>query len=121
MITAVASQLRTTDPAATIHFYTGTLGFTVDFVYEKFYADIRIGNHAIHLKRVDAADPSIAHVEEGGHLHLYFQTTGVAIFAEQLKRKGMAIVRDVHDTPWGTRELVVLDDQGHTRYFGEAL
>jgi hypothetical protein len=38
--------------------------------------------------------------------------------AEALERRGVALVRDVHDTPGGTRELVIRDDQGHTVYFG---
>lgn len=120
-ITAIAPQLRTTDLSATIRFYTEKLGFTVDFVHEDFYAGIRIGHHAIHLKRVDVADPSIPYVDEGGHLHLYFETAGVAAFAERLKRDGVALERDVCETPWNTREFVIRDDQGHTLYFGEAL
>jgi hypothetical protein len=28
-------------------------------------------------------------------------------------------VRDVHVTPWGTKELVIKDNQGHTLYFGQ--
>jgi uncharacterized glyoxalase superfamily protein PhnB len=28
-------------------------------------------------------------------------------------------VTALHDTPWGTREFVIKDDQGHTLYFGE--
>jgi len=31
------------------------------------------------------------------------------------------LVEDVHETAWGTRELVIRDDQGHTLYFGERL
>jgi hypothetical protein len=27
----------------------------------------------------------------------------------------------VTDTPWGTREFVIKDDQGHTLYLGERL
>jgi uncharacterized glyoxalase superfamily protein PhnB len=38
---------------------------------------------------------------------------------ENLKAKGVTLVRTVHDTPWGTREFVINDDQGHTLYFGE--
>jgi hypothetical protein len=31
------------------------------------------------------------------------------------------LVEDVHETPWGTREVVLHDDQGHTLYLGEPL
>jgi len=36
-----------------------------------------------------------------------------------LKKKGVRLVKDVHETPWGTREFAVKDDQGHTLYFGQ--
>jgi hypothetical protein len=28
-------------------------------------------------------------------------------------------MKELHETPWATRELAVKDDQGHTLYFGE--
>lgn len=88
-ITGVIPQLRTTDLPASIRFDTETLGLTLAFRYEDFYAGIRDGDSVVHLKRVDEADPSIAFVE------------------------------DVHDTPWGTTEFAIKDDQGHTLYVGQ--
>lgn len=125
-INAITLQLRTIDLAASIRFPGGTLGFTVDGVYEDSYAGVRVGSHAIHLKRVDAAEPSIAYVEEGGYLHLDLETTGVAEFADRLKRKDVAIAKGMHETPWSAGEFsagefVVLDDQGHTCRSGEAV
>jgi uncharacterized glyoxalase superfamily protein PhnB len=34
--------------------------------------------------------------------------------AERLKENGVEFVKDVHDTDWQTREIVLHDDQGHT-------
>jgi catechol 2,3-dioxygenase-like lactoylglutathione lyase family enzyme len=118
-ISGIIPQLRTTDLAASIEFYTGTLGFTLEFRYEDFYASVRSGPHAVHLKLIDAPDPSIDFVEREEHFHLYFQTADVAAVAAALKRKGVRLDRDVHATAWGTRECVLKDDQGHTLYFGE--
>ena len=67
------------------------------------------------------ADPSIAFVDDGGHLHLYFETEGIAELGERLKETDVQIVEDVHETAWNTREIVIHDDQGHTLYFGESL
>ena len=120
-ITGISPQLRTTDMASTVSFYTEKLGFTVEFNYQDFYAGVRAGDQVIHLKLVDEKDPSISFVDEGGHLHLYLETNGVADFADQLKSRGIPMVKDVHETPWGTREFVIHDDQGHTLYFGESL
>ena len=120
-ITRIATQLRTTNMASSIRFYTEKLGFALDFNYEDFYAGLRIGEHSIHLKLVDEKDPSIEFVEHGGHLHLYFETAGVADLAADLKAKGVELERDVHETAWQTREMVVRDDQGYTLYFGEPI
>ncbi len=117
----ITPQIRTTDMASSVLFYTQALGFAVEFNYEDFYVGLRSGDRSIHLKFVDEKDPSIPYVEEGGHLHLYFATESVADLAEQLKAKGVPLVKDVHETAWQTREFVINDDQGHTLYFGEPI
>jgi catechol 2,3-dioxygenase-like lactoylglutathione lyase family enzyme len=118
-ITGIIPQLRTTDLAASIRFYTEVLGCTLEFHYEDHYAGLRAGNSAFHLKQTCERDPSIDDVAEGGHFHLYFATPGIAAFAATLKSRGVALEKGVHETPWGTREFVLRDDQGHTLYFGE--
>ncbi len=120
-VTGLVPQLRTTDMASSIRFYTEKLGFSVEFNYQGFYAGLRAGNQVVHLKLVDDKDPSLTWVDEGGHFHLYLNTTGVADFADQLKARGVPLVKDVHETPWNTREIVIHDDQGHTVYLGEPL
>jgi catechol 2,3-dioxygenase-like lactoylglutathione lyase family enzyme len=118
-ISGVIPQLRTTDLAGSIRFYTTQLGLTLEFQYEDFYAGIRAGAQTFHLKLVDTTDPSITFVDRGDHFHLYFETDDVAAAAAALKQKGVRLVKDVHETPWGTREFVIKDDQGHTLYFGQ--
>jgi len=120
-ITGIIPQIRTTDLASSVRFYTEKLGFSVEFNYQDFYVGLRSGGQLIHLKLVDEKDPSIAYVDEGGHIHLYLETEGVADFAAQLKANGVPLVKDVHETPWNTREVVIHDDQGHTLYLGESL
>lgn len=118
-IVNVIAQLRTTDLAASIRFYTTQLGFTLEFQYEDFYAGVRAGRHVIHLKLVDDADPSIAFVARDEHFHLYLETDDVVAAADRLRCTGVRFEREVHETPWGTREFVIRDDQGHTLYFGQ--
>jgi len=117
----IIPQLRTIDLSRTIEFYTSTLGFTLEFSYDDFYAGVRLGEALVHLKRVDVPDPSIEYVAEGGHLHLYIQVEDVAAVAASLRGRGAQMVDDVHETPWHTRECVIMDDQGHTLYFGQPL
>jgi catechol 2,3-dioxygenase-like lactoylglutathione lyase family enzyme len=120
-VIGVVAQLRTTDLAASIRFYTNTLGLTLEFQYQDFYAGIRAGSQVFHLKLVDGADPSVEYVDQGDHFHLYLEVDDAAEIAKALARKGVRLVRPVTDTPWGTREFVIKDDQGHTLYVGERL
>jgi Predicted enzyme related to lactoylglutathione lyase len=120
-ITHIIPQLRTTDLAASIAFYTKVLGFTLEFQYEDFYAGVRTGDYLLHLKLSDSADPSVAFVREEGHFHLYFQVTDIRTTAAELRRHGVRLIRDVHETAWNTRECIIEDNVGHTLYFGEPL
>jgi catechol 2,3-dioxygenase-like lactoylglutathione lyase family enzyme len=118
-ISRMIPQLRTTDLAESIRFYTEVVGLTLEFQYQDFYAGIRAGDQIFHLKLVDEKDPSIEYVEKGEHFHLYLETDDASATAAALKKKGVRLVKDVHETAWGTCELVIEDDQGHTLYFGE--
>jgi catechol 2,3-dioxygenase-like lactoylglutathione lyase family enzyme len=119
-ISSAIAQLRTTDLAESIRFYTTKVGLTLEFRYQDFYAGIRAGSQLFHLKLSDEKDPSIAFVDKGEHFHLYLETDDASEAAAVLKSKGVPLVKDVHETAWGTREFVIKDDQGHTLYFGES-
>ena len=118
-VARIVAQLRTTDLEGSIRFYTALPGFELAFRYDDFYAGIRAGAQVFHLKLVDAKDPSIEVVSRDEHFHLYFDTPDVMAAAEDFRRAGVRLAKDVHDTPWGTREFIVRDDQGHTLYFGQ--
>ena len=120
-IWSAIAQLRTRDLTESIKFYTTKVGLTLEFQYEDFYAGIRAGSQLFHLKLVDEKDPSIEFVDKGGHFHMYLETDDASAAATALRRNGVPIVQDVHETAWGTREFVIKDDQGHTLYFGESL
>jgi catechol 2,3-dioxygenase-like lactoylglutathione lyase family enzyme len=118
-VLAVATQLRTTDLAQSIRFYTDVLGLTLEFQYQDFYSGIRAGDQVFHLKLVDDRDPSIDFVERNDHFHLYLQVADARAAVDSLVRKGVPLVKPLADTAWGTREFVIKDDQGHTLYLGE--
>ena len=118
-ISGVIPQLRTTDLAASIDFYTTKIGFTLDFQYEDFYAGLRAGDQVVHLKLIDEPDPSIEFVAQGEHFHLYIETDDASAAADSFRHNGVDLVKDVHETAWGTLEFIIRDDQGHTLYFGQ--
>jgi catechol 2,3-dioxygenase-like lactoylglutathione lyase family enzyme len=119
LITRITPQLRTLDLDSSIRFYTEIVGLALQFRYSDFYAGIGAGDQLFHLKLVDAPDPSIPYVQHDDHLHLYLGTDDVDAVAERLKAKGVALQQEPKNTAWQTRELVFLDDQGHTIYVGQ--
>ena len=117
-VLTITPQLRTTDLDRSIRFYTGRVGLELEFRHADFYAGIRSAGGSFHLKLVDSQDPSIAFVNEGGHLHLYLGVADVDAFGERLRASGVELIQSPCNTDWGTRELVFHDDQGHTIYAG---
>jgi catechol 2,3-dioxygenase-like lactoylglutathione lyase family enzyme len=120
-ITGLAPQLRTTDLDASIHFYVEKLGFTLGFRWDDFYAGICAGDAEFHLKLVDTPDPSVAYVAQGDHVHLYFHVDDLDALHEGLTARGVAVLAGPVEREWGTREIILRDDQGHTLYFSQSL
>lgn len=119
-VTSVVPQLRTTDIEASIRFYTETLGFDLGFRYEDFYAGVRIGDFEIHLKLVDNEDPSVPFVREGGHLHFFILIDDPVSYAETLKSRGVALVREPFTTSYSIDEFIIEDNQGYRLHFAKA-
>jgi hypothetical protein len=69
----VFGQLRTTNLAESIRFYTTKVALTLEFQHQDLCAGIRAGNQLFHLKLSDKKDPSIEFVEKGEHFHLYLR------------------------------------------------
>ena len=118
-VTGVITQIRTTDLEESIDFYVSKLGLELEFRFEDFYAGIKAGDQSFHLKRVDEKDPSIDFVSEGDHLHLYFATDDLEAKAKEIEENGVAFLKEIGETAWGTREFYVSDSQGHVLCFGQ--
>jgi len=118
-MTRIIAQLRTTDLEESIEFFTTKLGFDLDFRYQDFYAGIRYDDQIFHLKLADEAEPNISFVEQNEHFHLYFDIDDIAAVADQFRNNGVFFVMDIRETPWGSKEFAVRDNQGHILYFGQ--
>jgi catechol 2,3-dioxygenase-like lactoylglutathione lyase family enzyme len=119
-ISSAIAQLRTTDLAESIRFYTTKVGLTSSSSTRTFTQVFGRVINSFTQKLVDEKSPSIEFVDKGEHFHLYLETDDVEAAANTLKRNGVRLVKDVHETAWGTREFVIKDDQGHTLYFGQS-
>ena len=118
-IQKIASQIRVTDLECSIAFYTRTLGFTLAFRFEDFYAAVDHGEHRLHLKLVDDTDPSVEFVRRGEHLHLHITVDDLATSFDQIKAADITIALPITERPWGLSEFVVEDPDGHTIYFAQ--
>ena len=118
-VSGVITQIRTTDLDESIEFYVSKIGLELEFRYEDFYAGVKAGDQVFHLKLVDEKDPSIDFVSKGDHLHLYFTTYDLESKAKQLDENDVSFLKRISETPWGTREFAVKDNQGHILYFGQ--
>ena len=83
-ITGIVAQLRTTDMASSIRFYTEKLGFSVEFKYQDFYAGIRAGSQVFHLKLVDEKDPSIPYVSSRCRFAVLFMAQAATMHGIEL-------------------------------------
>ena len=123
MIDRVVSQVRVRRLETALQFYEAGLGGNRLFVYEGFYAGIALGQSEIHLKCIEDVDPGIAYVQQSEHVTLYCWTPSLArALRHALDRKPSRKGREeAHDTPWGTREAILEDPDGHRIYLAEAL
>jgi predicted enzyme related to lactoylglutathione lyase len=99
-----------------IEFYTKKLGFTLDFLYEDFYAGVVKDGHSIHLKsgalrRFDRKNRD--------DLDIIFSVERIEPLYEEVLSKSIEIVQPLRDMPYG-REFYIADPDGNHIAFMEA-
>ncbi|KRR22035.1 lactoylglutathione lyase [Bradyrhizobium lablabi] len=121
-ITAAEPQLFVADIKTSCDFFTGKLGFSVDFIYGEppFYAQVvrdaaRINLRCVAAPLIDpelrdreellAASLTVASAEEIKNLFLAFQSAGVTFFQTLMRQ------------PWGARNFIVKDPDGNLLLF----
>ena len=119
MIRQIAPQFFTIDMAATLAYYSDTLGFECVGTWGEppVYAIVARDGHRIHFRLVDT---STAHPDKYADelLDAYlFVEHADALYAEYLAR-GVEFTRPLGDTEWQSREFVVKDCDGRLLAFG---
>jgi catechol 2,3-dioxygenase-like lactoylglutathione lyase family enzyme len=122
ILNSISAQLFVADIQASCDFYTGKLGFTVDFVYgdPPFYAQVTCDNARLSLRHVDepvfagdvrereallSASITVASADEIKQLFLSYQALDVP-FHQTLKQE-----------PWGAITFIVADPDGNLILF----
>ena len=119
-IRAAAPQFLVDKLDHALSFYKDRLNFTVDFVYEDFYASVSRDGATIHLKCAPKLEAERAHRRSGEHLDAYLDVSGVGQIHEELIGRGVPIIKPLEKRPWGRREFYVEDPDGYILCFSEA-
>lgn len=119
---AAEPQLYVRDIAASVAFYSGTLGFSVAFTYgdPAFYGQVFRDGARLNLRQVD--DPVIDPVRQDRD-----QLIAASITLEDAKplfleyqRAGVEFAQPLRAEPWGARTFVVRDPDGNRLLFAGA-
>jgi uncharacterized glyoxalase superfamily protein PhnB len=113
-ITGHATVLHVKDMPAALAYYRDKLGFTVTFTWEEppRYVCLHLGDAAIHLNSyTPPAAPS----------HVSIFCKGVDALYAQLVARGTKITEPIQDEPYGMRDFVVTDPDGHRLVFGQGI
>jgi uncharacterized glyoxalase superfamily protein PhnB len=113
-ITGHATVLHVKDMDAALAFYRDKLGFAVTFTWDDppRYICLCLGDAAIHLN---------SYVPPAGPSHVAFFCKGVDALYAQLVARGTGIAEPIQDEPYGMRDFVVIDPDGHRLVFGQGI
>ena len=119
MIRQIAPQFFTTKLAATLAYYSGTLGFECvgTWADPPVYALVARDEHRIHFRVADPPAPNPdKYADELLDAYLVIENADT-LYAEYAAR-GVDFTRPLGDTPWHSREFVVKDCDGRLLAFG---
>jgi uncharacterized glyoxalase superfamily protein PhnB len=113
-VTGLAAVLHVKDMATALAYYRDKLGFAVTFTWENppRYVCLCLDDAAIHLN---------AYVPPTGPSHVAIFCKGVDALYAQLIARGTKITDPIADEPYGMRDFVVTDPDGHRLVFGQGI
>jgi predicted enzyme related to lactoylglutathione lyase len=111
----MSPQLPVAHIKHSIEFYTKKLGFSLDFLYEDFYAGIVKDGHSIHLKSGNPPENNGKNKED---LDITFSVDNIERVYEEVLSKSIDIVQPLRDMPYG-REFYIADPDGNRLAFIE--
>ena len=117
-LTKVRCVLAVQNLAASVDYYTGILGMTVDFTAPG-WAFLSRGSFRLMLG--ECVDAMPAH-DLGDHSYFVYVTVeGIDEFYHELVGKGVELMQRLADKPWGLREFGIRTPDGHRLMFGQEL
>ena len=118
-IKGIAPQLLVEDLERAIAYYRDGLGFTLDFIYESFYASVSRDGCAIHLKHGPVPAAEQARRKEQEHLAAYVAVSDIRDLFVEMQRRGADVIKPLEERPWNCLEFYVQDPDGYVLCFSE--
>ncbi len=111
-VTGHASVLYVKDMAASLAYYRDKLGFTVRFTWEDppRYACLSLGEASVHLN---------SYLPPAATAVVCIFCTGVDALHDALAARGATIARGLTTHPYGMRDFIVTDPDGHQLIIGQ--
>lgn len=119
-------NLMVADVQRSVDFYSRSFGFevitTVPGEHELVFAMIKTGSVSIMLQSMSSfaeSNPEFGKTPIGGTVLLYIDVSEIRILYQKVKKAGVQIYREMHDTFYGTSEFTVKDCDGYLISFAE--
>lgn len=116
-LTSISPQFLVDNLDNSVTYYRDRLGFTLDFVYESFYAGVSRDGLSIHLKCAPKTLSDRAHRKQQEHLDAHIDVIDIEGLYEDLQSRGAQIVRRLEERPWAHKDFYVEDPDGYILCF----
>lgn len=120
-ITGISPQFLVPDLERAVAYYRDRLGFTLDFIYESFYASVSRDGFAIHLKHGPRLAGEAEFRKEHEHLDAHIAVSGVRGLFDELQGRGATVVKPLEKQAWDCLDFYVEDADGYLLCFSELL
>src|SRR5690242_8436994 len=116
-VTSFAPQFLVDDLERSIAYYR-KIGFTFGETWEAFYAIGYLDGHELHLKEAPMSEAERRGRRDNEHLDAAAGVDGIEAFYEQCVANGVAILKPLAPTAWGTKDFYIEDPDGNVISFG---
>ncbi len=115
--TSLAPQFLVDDLTRSVDYYR-KLGFEFGQPWDGFYAIGQLDGLELHLKETAKNEAERRHRRDNEHLDAAAGVEGIEAFYERCVSNGVAILKPLASTAWGTKDFYVEDPDGYILCFG---
>jgi catechol 2,3-dioxygenase-like lactoylglutathione lyase family enzyme len=116
-VTSLAPQFLVDDLDRSMAYYR-RLGFIFGEPWGDFYGIGRLDGLELHLKEAPKDEAERRHRRDNEHLDAAAGVDGIEAFYEQCAADGIAILKPLTATAWGTKDFYIEDPDGYVIAFG---